>query len=79
MKSFLLSLIALAWAGLSPVRADEPAIIAKARAYLGSEAALNAVTSLHLSGTVSGENPANTGSKDWSAKVEIIFQKPWQE
>jgi hypothetical protein len=79
MKFLLLSLTAVVWAGLSPVRADEPAIIAKARAYLGSDAALDAVTSVHLSGTVSGENPANVISKSWTAKVEIIFQKPWQE
>ena len=79
MKYLLLSLTAVFWAGLSPAQADEPAIIAKARAYLGSDAALDAVSSVHLSGTVSGENPSNVISKSWTASVEIIFQKPWQE
>jgi hypothetical protein len=55
-------------------RADEPAIIAKARAYLGSEDALNAVRSVHLVGNFvsdkAGAAPAST--------VDIIFQKPWQ-
>ena len=55
-------------------RADEPAIIAKARAYLGSEDALNAVQSVHLIGEFvsdkAGAAPAST--------VDIIFQKPWQ-
>jgi hypothetical protein len=55
-------------------RADEPPIIAKARAYLGSEDALNAVKSVHLVGLFvsdkTGATPAST--------VDIIFQKPWQ-
>jgi hypothetical protein len=55
-------------------RADEPAIIAKARAYLGSEDALNGVHSVHMLGNFvsdkAGSAPAST--------VDIIFQKPWQ-
>ncbi len=63
-------------------RADDPPIIAKARAYLGSEAALNAVQSVHLVGAfVNGgaDKPAGAAVAPASASaVDIIFQKPWQ-
>jgi len=56
------------------VPAGEPSIVAKARAYLGAEEALNAVQSVHLVGRFvsdkTGAAPAST--------VDIIFQKPWQ-
>ena len=65
-------------AGLSPLlRADEPAIIAKARAYLGSESALNAVNSIHMTGNISGALDASGTSSQMT--VDIIVQKPWQE
>ena len=59
-------------------RAAEPAIIAKARAYLGTEAALNAIMSVHFNGTVTTTNPADA-SKSSNAKIEIIAQKPDQQ
>jgi hypothetical protein len=77
MKSILLGVLAAGLLG--PARADEPAIIARARAYLGSESALEAVRSIHLSGTVVGDNVTDASAKPWVAKVEIIFQKPWRE
>lgn len=46
--------------------------IAKARAYLGSESALNAVTSIHFTGTLE-----TTG--DIKLPAEIIFQKPYRQ
>jgi outer membrane lipoprotein-sorting protein len=46
--------------------------IAKARAYLGSENALNAVTSIHFTGTL--EAPG-----DIKLPAEIIFQKPYRQ
>ncbi len=66
------------------VRADEPAIIAKARAYLGSEEALSGVRSVHLVGSfVAGTVPAagssaapGTGAS--ASTVDIIFQRPYQ-
>jgi len=65
-------------AGLSPLlRADEPAIVAKARAYLGSESALNAVNSVHMTGNISGALDASGTSSQMA--VDIIVQKPWQE
>jgi hypothetical protein len=65
-----------------PVPAPEPVtaaseIIAKARTYLGSEAALDAVRSVHFVGTMQeyfGSDPAPVESS-----VEIIFQKPYQQ
>jgi hypothetical protein len=58
-------------------RADEPPIIAKARAYLGSEDALNAVRSVHLVGSVVDAAADKTGGAPAST-VDIIFQKPAQ-
>lgn len=46
--------------------------IARARAYLGSENALNAVTSIHFTGTL--EAPG-----DVKLPAEIIFQKPYRQ
>jgi hypothetical protein len=46
--------------------------IAKARAYLGSESALNAVTSIHFTGTL--EAPG-----DVRLPAEIVFQKPYRQ
>jgi outer membrane lipoprotein-sorting protein len=56
-------------------QAAEPAIIAKARAYLGSEAALNAVTSVHFIGNVVSTDAADP-TKQSRAVIEIMVQKP---
>ena len=55
--------------------AAEPAIIAKARAYLGSEAALNSVQTLHYYGQLSIEGTVS----ETQISVEIIFQKPYRQ
>jgi hypothetical protein len=81
MKSLVLGLIAAAAAAAPIVRADEPAIIAKARAYLASESAIAAVRTLHFTGTViqkSADFP-NDRTKDKTNAVEIFFEKPWRE
>lgn len=57
------------------VPAAEPAIIAKARAFLGTEAALNAVQSVHFVGTLVTADPADP-TKPARAAVEIFFQAP---
>jgi hypothetical protein len=59
-------------------RAAEPAIIAKARAFVGAESALNALKSVHYTGSVVTANPADP-SKQTRAALEIIFQKPAQQ
>lgn len=59
--------------------------IAKARAYLGSESALNSVTTIHFTGTLettdSDAPDDKTGLASQMAKLpaEIIFQKPYQQ
>src|SRR5215207_8605628 len=58
--------------------ASEPAIIAKARAYLGTEAALDAVKSVKFAGTVTTTDPADA-SKKTNATIEIIVQYPDQQ
>jgi hypothetical protein len=58
-----------AWAGFA---AELPPIVTKARAYLGSDAALAGVKSVHYTGTL--VTAGNT-----SAVIEIIFQKPFQQ
>ena len=57
-------------------RADEPAIVTKARAYLGSESALNAATSVRMTGSMATVDPAG---KPMQIAVDIVFQKPFQE
>ena len=69
--------------GLSLRAADapskvEPAIIAKARAYLGKESALNGVDSLRYVGTMTATDAATPDKQDRSA-IEISFQKSYQQ
>ena len=59
-------------------RAAEPAIIAKARAYLGPETLLDGVKSIHFVGTLVTADPAEP-AKPIRQAVEIIFQKPDQQ
>src|SRR5215216_4000962 len=74
--SFRRYLCVLAFVGAA--QAEEPAIIAKARAYLGTEAALNAVTSVHFNGTVTTTDPTDP-TKKTQATIEIIVQRPDQQ
>lgn len=64
--------------GSLPVCGSEPPIIAKARAFLGAEAALNAVKSVRYTGTLVTKEPGAAG-KEVRAKMEILFQKPEQQ
>jgi hypothetical protein len=63
--------------GLSaaPSHAAEPAIIAKARAYLGPENLLEGVKTLHFFGTLVTTDPADP-QKTTRTALEIVFQKP---
>jgi hypothetical protein len=67
----LAALVALA---AGPLRAADSVeqVLARARAYLGSESALNSITAIHFSGTL--EIDAGT-----RLPVDIIFQKPFQQ
>jgi len=59
-------------------RGAEPPIIAKARAYLGADAALTGVKSIHYAGTLVTTDPKEA-NKETRAAMEIIFQKPEQQ
>jgi hypothetical protein len=54
-------------------------VITKARAYLGGEAALNAVRSVHFVGTMETQEFTADGPKPARYAIEIIFQKPYQQ
>ncbi len=61
-------------------------VIAKARAYLGSESALNSVQSIHFTGTLdhteqvpSETDPNVLVERPVQLPVEIVFQKPSQQ
>jgi outer membrane lipoprotein-sorting protein len=67
---------ALAFVGFG--RAAELPIVAKARTYLGSDAALNAVKSVQFKGIVTTTDPA-AADKQTTATIEISVQKPYQQ
>lgn len=71
----ILALLALAAARLA---AAEPEVVAKARALLGSEAALDAVRSIRYQGTVVAIDPRDS-AKETKSSIEIIAQKPDQQ
>ena len=82
MKSPLLRLLCLATIALTSatpiLRAAEPAIITKARAYLGTEAALNAVNTLHYSGKLELSDMDADGPEG-PITIEIIFERPYHQ
>jgi outer membrane lipoprotein-sorting protein len=80
MKTRFLRLLATASLALcvSTLCAAEPPIIAKARAFVGSEAALNNLKSVRYTGTLVTTDPKDP-TKQTRAAMEIIFQKPEQQ
>lgn len=58
--------------------AAEPAIIARARAFVGEEAALNALRSVRYTGTVVTVETTE-GAKPSTVAIEIVFQHPEQQ
>lgn len=58
--------------------AAEPAIIARARAYVGEETALNALRAVRYTGTVVTLEAA-PGAKPATVAIEIVFQRPAQQ
>jgi hypothetical protein len=75
-------LVSLAPCAAAPV--DD--VISKARSFLGREAALDAVTSIHFTGTIeltervpSESDPSVMIDRPLRLPVEIIFQKPYQQ
>lgn len=81
MISSLPRLLASAWvvsALGSVMPAAELPIIAKARAFVGSEAALNGLQSVRYTGTLVTTDPKDP-AKETRAAMEIVFQKPEQQ
>jgi outer membrane lipoprotein-sorting protein len=75
-RTFLVAVVTLATA--ISAAAAEPAIIAKARAYVGTEAALEAVKTIHYQGTLVVADEAD-GSKQPPASMDLLFQKPYRQ
>src|ERR1035441_1116394 len=62
--------------------ADTDAVIAKARAYLGPDATLEAITSIHYVGTLAGEEIVKEKEgkeikRPFMGEIDLIFQKPY--
>jgi hypothetical protein len=82
-KSFNLFSAALLAAFLvTHASADTEAIIAKARAYLGPDATLEAITSIHYVGTLASEETVKDKDgkeikRPFKGTIDLIFQKPY--
>jgi hypothetical protein len=64
--------------------ADADTVIAKARAYLGPDAMLEAVTSIHYVGTLAGEEivkdkDGKETRRPFKGTIDLIFQKPYYQ
>ncbi len=70
--------LCLAVASLSLAHASEPAIIAKARAHIASEAVLNGLKTVHFIGTLSAPDPSDS-AKMVTMQMDIVFQRPMQQ
>ena len=70
--------VGAACGALSAVQAAEPAIIAKARAYLGTEAALEAIKSIRYAGTLVVTDAVEATNQAPTA-MEMTFQKPYMQ
>jgi hypothetical protein len=82
-RSFLTAAL-LAASLATRVSADPDAVIARARAYLGPEATLEAITSIHYVGTfVSEETIKDKDGKEitrpFKGAIDIIFEKPYYQ
>ncbi|HZP60899.1 MAG TPA: hypothetical protein VFB27_11305 [Opitutaceae bacterium] len=76
---------AAALVAIVPARAaDAAAIIAKARAYLGPEAALDSIRSIHYVGSFESDETVKDkdgklSTRHFKAALDLIFQKPYQQ
>jgi hypothetical protein len=57
----------------------EPAAIALARAYLGPESTLEAITSIHYTGTLDRLDPDSTDKAPVHASLDLVFVKPMRQ
>ncbi len=58
---------------------DADGVIARARAYIGPEAALEGLRSVHFVGTLETTEPTADGPRPVRARIEIYFQKPFRQ
>jgi len=75
----LLALFVLVCGGLVSAWANADAIIAKARAYHGPDATLDAIKSIHYFGKLLVPESAAKDAKMVEVPVEILFQKPYRQ
>jgi hypothetical protein len=78
-RFFLLGCLVGWTAATAAALADPAAMIAKARAYLGSSEALAAVHSIHYNGKLDTIEEIEGVEKPVSYDIDIIFQKPYQQ
>src|SRR5271163_2990732 len=76
------SAVLFAAALVAPASADTDAIISKARAYLGPDATLEAISSIHYAGTLVGEETVKDKDgkeikRPFKGTIDLIFQKPY--
>jgi len=64
---------------LLSARAEYSEIVAKARAYLGTEEALNTVQTIHYTGTLETIDDVGGVAKPLKLGIEIFFRKPYQQ
>lgn len=80
MKRLLSVLVAiLAHITVASLHADVAAVVAKARAYLGNDEALNSVQSVHFVGTIEVSVDKPDAPKLPVRKIEIICQSPYRQ
>lgn len=73
-----LALVTVLASSAAVAQTGEPAVIAKARAFVGTEAALAGLKSVRFTGVLIAADPADP-KKEARTPVEIIFQKPDQQ
>lgn len=78
LRSFLAAAALLTASASLPAAAEEPAVIAKARARLAPDDVLDGIRSIHYVGTLTGMDPTDP-QKSLTASIEIFLQKPAQQ
>ncbi len=77
-RTRLVLVLGLACAWVTVLPAAEPAVIAKARAFIATEETLNGLRSVHFLGTMVTADPADP-KKNMTVSMDIMFQSPNQQ
>jgi hypothetical protein len=78
MLKFPTGLLALALAASGAAR-GEPAVIGLARAYLGPDSTLDAIASIHYSGTLDRVDPDHPDNATAHATIDLVIVKPYRQ